>query len=71
MKKQKVKEKIKEKLKQNQQSGGGLNIKTKDGRKINKHKLKRLKETLERKKKIKQKKKRDKKRLVRKDVKGE
>lgn len=71
VKKQKEKEKIKEKLKQNQQSGGGLNIKTKDGRKINKHKLKRLKETLERKKKIKQKKKRDKKRLVRKDVKGE
>lgn len=53
------------------QKGGGLVIKTKDGKKINKHKLKRLKETLERKKKLKQKKKRDKKRLVRKDVKGE
>ncbi|KAL1464932.1 hypothetical protein WDU94_004537 [Cyamophila willieti] len=68
----KLKKKEAEKVKtaaKSVQNGGGLSVKTKEGKKINKHKLKRLKENLERKKKLKEKKKKAKKKMVRKDVK--
>ncbi|KAI5712036.1 hypothetical protein M8J76_004911 [Diaphorina citri] len=73
--KKKIKEAFKMMKKQKEKakelSKPGLVMKTKDGKKINKHKLKRLKENLEQRKKMKDRKKKAKKQTVRKDVKGE